>query len=138
MEGPMTNPSELNESFVRSLPDTGPVTMINLVRFRDEATDGSGTGWEAYVRYSENTMPLIKRRGGKVLWAGNIEGAAYGEVGKGWTYAVLVQYPSRAAFLDMVTSDDYARGNVHREAAVEDHVILASTETYSKLAHAKG
>jgi hypothetical protein len=32
----------------------------------------------------------------------------------------------------MVTSPDYARGDVHRENGVEDHLILASTETYSK------
>jgi len=46
---------------------------------------------------------------------------------------VLVRYPSRASFLEMMTSDDYARANVDREAGVEDHVILATAETYSKL-----
>ena len=46
---------------------------------------------------------------------------------------VLVRYPSRAAFLDMLASPEYAAANVHREAAVEKHVIVASRETYSKL-----
>jgi hypothetical protein len=32
----------------------------------------------------------------------------------------------------MVTSPAYAKANVHRENAVDDHVILAATETYSK------
>jgi uncharacterized protein (DUF1330 family) len=45
---------------------------------------------------------------------------------------VLVRYPSRKAFLDMVTSPAYAQANVHRENAFDDHVILAATETYSK------
>jgi uncharacterized protein (DUF1330 family) len=45
---------------------------------------------------------------------------------------VLVRYPSRKAFLDMVTSPAYAKANEHRENAVDDHVILAATETYSK------
>jgi uncharacterized protein (DUF1330 family) len=45
---------------------------------------------------------------------------------------VLVRYPSRKAFLGMVTSPEYARANVHRENGVDDHVILATTETYSK------
>jgi len=131
-------PKELNEAFVRDLPDHGPVVMVNLVKFHDRATDGSGTGWEAYVRYSEPTMGLIKARGGTVLWAGNVEGAAYGDAGDGWDYVVLVRYPSRAAFLDMVTSPEYAAGNAHREVAVANHVILASTETYSKLAKPQG
>ena len=30
-------------------------------------------------------------------------------------------YPSRAAFLDMVTSEDYAKASVHREAGAEEH-----------------
>ena len=49
-----------------------------------------------------------------------------------WEFVVLVRYPSRKAFLDMVTSPAYAQANVHRENAVDDHVILAATETYSK------
>jgi hypothetical protein len=32
----------------------------------------------------------------------------------------------------MVTSPEYAQANVHRENGVEDHLILAATETYSK------
>ena len=52
-----------------------------------------------------------------------------------WDYVVLVYYPSRAAFLDMMGSAEYAAANVHREQAVKRHVILASTETYSKMAH---
>ena len=76
--------------------------------------------------------PLLKGVGGTILWAGNIEGAAYGDVNaKHWEFVVLVRYPSRKAFLEMVTSPEYAQA-VHRENGVDDHVILASTETYSK------
>ncbi|TAK40502.1 MAG: DUF1330 domain-containing protein [Betaproteobacteria bacterium] len=108
--------------------------MVNLVRFRKRSADGSGTGWDAYVRYSTATMPLIKARGGTVLWAGNAEGFAFGNAtSKRWDYVVLVRYPSRAAFLDMMTSPEYAKANMDRENAVDDHVIIAATETYSKL-----
>lgn len=128
-----TKPHELNESFIRSLPDKGPVVMVNLVRLRDRAVDGNGSGWDAYLRYSQSTMPLIKTCGGTALWAGNAEGAAFGDPSaRYWNYVVLVRYPSRAAFLGMVTSPEYAKANPHRENGVEDHVILAATETYSK------
>ena len=57
---------------------------------------------------------------------------AYGDLSaKEWEF-VLVRYPSRKAFLDMVTSPECAQANVHRENGVDDHVILAATETYSK------
>ena len=126
-------PQELNEALVRSLPDTGPVVMVNLVRYRPRSLDGDGSGEDAYLRYSRMTMPLIKARGGTALWAGTVEGAAFGDAGTKWDYAVMVRYPSRAAFLDMVTSPEYAAANVHREAGVAEHLILAASETYSKL-----
>jgi len=120
-----TGPKEVNEDLIAGLPDEGPVTMVNLLRLRDRA---------AYKRYSEATMPLIKARGGTVIWAGNGEAVAYGDrEADHWDYVVLVRYPSRAAFLDMVHSAEYAAANKHREAAVDKHVILVSTETYSKM-----
>lgn len=126
-------PRHLNEALVRSLPDQGPVVMVNLVRFRKRSADGNGTGWDAYIRYSMATMPLITARGGTVLWAGNAEGLALGNgASHRWDYVVLVQYPSRSAFLDMMTSTEYANANVDRENAVDEHVIIAATETYSK------
>ena len=76
---------------------------------------------------------LTANKGGRGsdLWAGDIEGAAYGDLNaKHWEFVVLVRYPSRTAFLKMVTSPEYAQANVHRENGVDDHVILASTETY--------
>ena len=126
-------PKELNEAFVRSLPDNGPVVMVNLLRFKKQSADGDGSGWSAYQRYSKAISPLLKGVGGTILWAGNAEGAAYGDLRpKQWQFVVLVRYPSRKAFLAMVTSPEYALANVHRENAVDDHVILAATESYSK------
>ena len=121
----MAGPREINAELIASLPDTGPVVMVNLLRLRDRA---------AYKRYSELTMPLIKARGGTVLWAGNGETVAFGDAQSDlWDYVVLVRYPSRAAFLDMLRSSEYAVANVQREQAVERHVILAAAETYSKM-----
>ncbi len=122
----MAGPREINADLIASLPDTGPVVMVNMLRLRDRA---------AYKRYSELAMPLIKARGGTVLWAGDGEAVAFGDAqADRWDYVVLVRYPARAAFLDMVRSAEYAAANVHREQAVERHVILASAETYSKMA----
>ena len=39
-------PKELNEDFIRSLPDNGPVVMVNLLRFKGESADGDGSGWD--------------------------------------------------------------------------------------------
>lgn len=129
----MAGPKALNEDFVRSLPDEGPVVMVNLVRFLERSLDGNGSGWDAYLRYSKLDAPLFKKVGATILWAGHAEGAAVGDQGdKPWDWIVLALYPSRAAFLEMMTSPEYAEANVDRENGVEDHVILAAKQTYSK------
>jgi len=111
----------------------GPVVMLNLVQFRPEATDGQGTGHDAYLRYSQGFIPLLKRGGGTVLWAGDVTGVAIGDDERdAWDYAVLVQYPSREAFVSTITSPEYAAINPHRLAGLSKHVILPVTETYSK------
>jgi uncharacterized protein (DUF1330 family) len=129
----ISGPKDLNADFVRSLPDDGPVVMVNLVRFRERSLDGDGSGWDAYTRYSKGDMPLLRKVGGTILWSGHMEGAAFGDLGEGrWDWVVLVLYPSRAAFLEMMESPAYAEINVDRENGVEKHVILAANQSYSK------
>jgi len=114
---------------------TGPVVMLNLVRYRDRATDGDGSGRDAYVRYSRAFVPLLKRCGGTILWAGDVTGVAIGDgAADDWDYAVLVQYPDRRTFVDVMTSREYAAINPHRLAGLDKHVILPVSETYSKFA----
>jgi uncharacterized protein (DUF1330 family) len=127
-------PERLNDHTLRAVPDEGPVVMVNLVRLRERSLDGDGSGWDAYHRYSSAVIKLIKARGGTVIWAGQPEAVALGAPdGNDWDYVVLVKYPSRAAFLDMMTSDAYAAANIHRMNGASDHVILACREAYSKL-----
>ncbi|HUN50573.1 MAG TPA: DUF1330 domain-containing protein [Candidatus Sulfotelmatobacter sp.] len=126
---------DLNIAEVGALPDEGPVVMVNLVRLRERSLDGKGSGWDAYKRYSAVVIKMIKARGGTVLWAGHRDTVALGRLyGHQWHYVVLIRYPSRAAFLDMMTSAEYAAANTHRINGAAEHVILATREAYSKLA----
>ena len=119
---------------VQGLDPDAPVTMLNLMKFRTRSLDGDGTGWDAYLRYSAHTAPLFKARGGTIVWAGGVKTVALGAFIEGdWDYAALVWYPRPAAFLDMMTSPEYAVGNLHRENGTERHLILALHATYTKL-----
>ena len=124
-----------NADLLRALPDEGPVVMVNLVRLRAHSRDGNGSGWDAYQRYSRAVVGLLKARGAAILWAGDVDGVALGLPDTNrWDYVVLVRYPSRAVFIEMMGSEDYARANIDRENALEDHVILAATERYGRFA----
>ena len=122
--------STFNLEQLEKSDDDGPVTMLNLVKYRERAADGDGTGREAYQRYTQKAGEYVKARGGRVLWAGVVAEAALqdgltdDEVD--WDWALLVYYPNRAAFLDMVTSPEYLAANEHRTSGVAKHAILTS------------
>jgi uncharacterized protein (DUF1330 family) len=124
----------LNVRALKQLEHQGPVVMVNLMRFRERSLDGDGSGWDAYRRYSALTVPLIKARGGTLLWTGDAKVVALGrEEGNQWDYLALVYYPSVAAFIDMMTSADYeTRCDPHRTNGCAEHVIIATSEAYSK------
>jgi uncharacterized protein (DUF1330 family) len=46
---------------------------------------------------------------------------------------VLVKYPNRKAFLDMVSQPEYEKAHEHREAGLERTVVVAMTERRSLL-----
>ena len=124
----------LNVEGLQSLDPHAPVVMVNLMRFRERSLDGDGSGWDAYLRYSALTVPMIKARGGTLLWTGDAKAVALGrQDGNQWDYLALVYYPSVAAFVDMMTSEDYeTRCDPHRRNGCAEHVIIATAEAYSK------
>jgi len=58
----------LNIEGLERLDQHAPVVMLNLMRFHAHSRDGDGSGWDAYLRYSAITVPMIKARGGTLLW----------------------------------------------------------------------
>ena len=124
----------LNVKGLLSLDRQAPVVMVNLMRFRERSLDGNGSGWDAYLRYSALTVPMIKARGGTLLWTGDAKAVALGqEAGNQWDYLALVYYPRVAAFIDMMTSNDYEQScDPHRTNGCAEHVIIATAEAYTK------
>jgi uncharacterized protein (DUF1330 family) len=124
----------LNVRGLQAMELQAPVVMVNLMRFRERSLDGNGSGWDAYLRYSALTVPMIKARGGTLLWTGDAKAVALGvETGNQWDYLALVYYPTVAAFIDMMTSKDYAIScDPHRTNGCAEHVIIATKEAYSK------
>ncbi len=124
----------LNIRGLEDMAHQGPVVMVNLMRFRDRSLDGDGSGWDAYLRYSALTVPMIKARGGTLLWTGDAKAVALGgQDGNQWDYLALVYYPSVAAFIDMMTSKDYENScDQHRRNGCAEHVIICTKEAYSK------
>jgi hypothetical protein len=118
----------LNIAGLKALEHQGPIVMVNLMRFFERSLDGDGSGWDAYLRYSALTVPMIKARGGTLLWTGDAKAVALGpQDGNQWDYLDV------AAFIDMMTSADYEdRCDPHRRNGCAEHVIICTKEAYSK------
>ena len=112
---------------------TGPVTMLNLLRFREWAEysafpelapDAPTTGREAYDRYVAHTLPFLAAAGGEVQFLG--EGGSYliGPEDERWDVVMLVRHASVQAFMGMAENADYLAGLGHRVAALEDSRLL--------------
>jgi uncharacterized protein (DUF1330 family) len=114
-------------------PDEGPVVMLNLLKFKSEAGDGTGSGAEAYARYGDTAVEMVEARGGKVLWAGRGDQILIGDPDEDWDQVVLVQYPSRKAFIEMVTTPEYMEAHEHREQGLERTVLVACSPRVDRL-----
>ncbi len=112
--------------------DDSPIVMINLLRYRaraeypPDAQASACSGREAYVRYSSVALKKVMEVGGKLLWRGTVQTLLIAPEEEMWDDAVVVQYPSRKAFVEMVSMPDYRAAAVHRTAALEDSRLIAT------------
>lgn len=97
--------------------DGKPVVMLNLLRFRPDG------GRERYFEYVNMLSPLIARYGVEIIYAGDGGTPLVAKPGQAWDSVVLVRYPTRRAFVDMIADPDYAAANAVRVSALVEAVL---------------
>lgn len=105
----------------------GPIHMLNLVRFRDKAAYEDGrdaTGAEAYAAYGRDSAPVFARLGGRIVWRGSFELTVIGPADETWDECFIAEYPSVAAFVEMLRDPVYREAVKHRQAAVLDSRLI--------------
>lgn len=111
----------------RSNDRPGPIQMLNLVRFRAMAAYPDGretTGAEAYAAYGRESAPIFARVGGRIVWRGAFELTLTGPDTEAWDECFIAEYPSVAAFVEMVRDPVYREVVKHRQAAVADSRLI--------------
>ena len=99
------DPTKETFGIFRNNDRPGPIQMLNLVRFRDHAEYPDGralSGAEAYAAYGKESGPVFARLGGTIVWRGNFELMLIGPETENWDECFIAQYPSVAAFVEMV------------------------------------
>ena len=108
------------KAFLAEAPDE-PVTMLNLLRF----VDGGAARYAEYLAHFRRTAAPF---GAEIVYYGHGRAPVVAEPGQAWDAVLLVRYPSRKAFSDMVRDPDYQAGTHLRSGSVVEAVLQPTVE----------
>lgn len=123
------------EFFRRGL--TGPVVMLNLLRFRAQADysaspelagDATISGRAAFDAYVAHTLPFLRASGGDLVLLADGGPWLIGPPGERWDMAMLVRQADVETFMAWNGDPAYLAGLGHRTAALADSRLLPLVE----------
>jgi hypothetical protein len=127
------DPSDENARRLFERGIEGPVTMLNLLRFR-EVADYSAfpglappepiSGSAAYDRYVRHTIPFLTASGGSVVFFGTGGHNFVGPASERWDLVMLIRQSGVSDFFAFASNEQYLAGIGHRTAALEDSRLL--------------
>ena len=100
--------------------DGGPVVMLNLLRYAGEE------GRASYGQYAAAVGPFLEQVGAQVLYAGEVSTTLVEPEAHDWDAVLIVRYPSRSAFLEMVFDPAYQEITELRSRGLEAAVLEAT------------
>ncbi len=109
---PSILPTEEQFENLNAISNDGPLVMVNMLRFKPEG------GEALYEKYSQLTLKILDKIGAKVIYYGSDSSTFIGD--DAWDAILLVQYPSRAAFVKMITDKEYLEASQYRTQALDD------------------
>lgn len=95
--------------------------MLNLLKFQPRG------GVASYRECIRRVTPILQRIGARMVFAGPVTSTVIGD--QSWDSILLVEYPSRKTFANMVTSGEYQAIYHFREQALERGELHAVSPT---------
>ena len=103
----------------------GAVVMINLIQLNPTTARGE-SGAAVYDRYVAAVGPMIEAVGGSILFTGSARFILAGSADDNpWDVVAIVSYPSRQAFIGLLTSPAYQAISGDREEATQLSTVIA-------------
>ncbi|MEE9913091.1 MAG: DUF1330 domain-containing protein [Deltaproteobacteria bacterium] len=110
------NQKQLNE--LTENTNQQPFVMLNLLKFKKDG------GREAYHRYLKESSPFGADVGATVDYFGIPKELLNGT--EDWDLLMLIRYPSRKAFLELINNPGYLKTHEWRAKGVERAVLYAT------------
>ena len=109
----------------------GPIFMINLLKFKEQAEYEDGrqsdlTGRQAYQLYGAGVAGLLPDYGGRIFFVADTTFLQLGQVEELWDEIAIAVYPNRKALFDMSRSQEWQDLSVHRTAGLKGQLNIES------------
>lgn len=119
---PHINPTNQQIEILGQIPDNGPFVMVNLLKYKPEG------GSETYDQYSRKVIPILERIGARVIYYGKGVMTFIGD--DAWDKVLLVEYPSKASFVAMLSDPEYQQAVHFRTEALSDSRLYITTSLF--------
>lgn len=108
------------------LGQTGPLHLLNLLKFRTqvETSEGPIAGATAYAKYASGVGPAFARVGGQRIYfgrAGHIFGLGPLD---DWDAAIVTRYPSAESLAEFWLSPEFINAHRNRTDGIERSQVL--------------
>ena len=124
-----TSSTEAQVDKLMSLPKDKPIIVLNLFEFNDQAkyqpedpeygTEKADiTGREALQTYFEAGKKITANLGVKRIFGSTVDQVMVGPENIQWDMSVTLLFPTRQAFIDMMSHPDFKKASRHRKAAL--------------------
>lgn len=114
---PSILPTQEQFEALSAISNDDPLVMVNMLRFKPEG------GQALYEKYSRLVMPVLERIGAKVIYYGEDVKTFIGD--DAWDAVLLVQYPSRSAFMGMISDKEYLEaGRFRTEGLIDSRLYV--------------
>ncbi len=113
----MIEPAAADLEAFRKGDDGRPFVLVQLLRF-------TAGGRDKYLQYSATAQPILRALGAQVLYAGQCVKPLVGGEGQAWDAVVVVRYPSRSAYVQMLGDPGFRAIADLRRAALREAVYL--------------
>lgn len=116
------NPTAQQIEALGQIPDEGPFVMVNLLRFKPDGGEGK------YDEYSRRIVSVFERIGGRVVYYGKGVMTFIGD--DGWDAVLLAEYPSRSAFVTMISDPEYQQAVGFRTESLIDSRLYVTKSKF--------
>lgn len=117
--------------------DGKPVYMVNVMRYYDKLNrlpgtpDFQGTPQESNKLYEDAAVPMLTKNAGSLIYGSETQGANVLAIGDSpamdnWNRVLVVRYPNRRAFLQLLSDPAYAPIEPYKLMALEVMLIPTS------------